>query len=103
MTVRDRAFYQVLTWLENDKEGDEPQPPEGMHPLATAEWQAGAAAAQKDFDESDAAWQDLEDFIVYGIKTTIIVSLASTAFWWHNPWGLLAADVVIAALLWRWL
>lgn len=102
MNVRERAFHQMLTWLDNDKTGEEPKPPEGLHPMAIEEWNAGAISAQKDFDESDAAWQGVEDLIVYSVKTSIVLSIVGVIYWLHEPWVLLAGGSAIAALLWRW-
>lgn len=102
MNVRERAFHQVLAWLDSGKEGDVPRPPEGMHPMAIEEWQAGAVAAQRDFDESDAAWQGVEDLIVFGVKASIVLSVVGVIYWLHEPWVLLAGCSAIAAMLWRW-
>jgi len=103
MTVRESAFHQVTAWLENGREGAEPIPPEGLHPLAVEEWSAGATAARKDFDDYDAAWQGVEDFIVYCVKASILLAILGVVFWWHNPWGLIGGGITTAILLWRWL
>ena len=103
MNVRERAFHQVLAWLENERQGDAPQPPEGMHPLAVEEWNRGAVAAQKDFEESDAAWQGVEDLIVFGVKVGILFTIAGVVYAIHEPWCLLAGGMATTALLWRWL
>ena len=103
MSVRERAFHQMLAYLDGDRPGSEPQPPEGLHPLSLAEWNKGVAEARTEHAKDNDEWQQLEDFIVYGVKVTIIMTILGAVYWVHNPVGLLVGGVTSAALLWRWL
>lgn len=103
MNVRENAFHQVMTWLENDKQGDAPKPLEGMHPMAIEEWNIGAVAAQKDFEDADIAWQGVEDLIVYLVKVGVLGAIAGVVYTLHDPYVLLAGGLAEATFLWKWL
>lgn len=103
MTVRERAFHQMLAYLEGDRPGAEPQPPEGLHPLSLAEWNKGIAEARDEHVKENDEWQDFEDAIVVCVKIGMVFAVYGAVYWIHTPWALMAGSGLVAFLMWRWL
>lgn len=97
MTVRDVAYCETYEWLENGRSDPPPQPPEGMHPLALAEWVAGHEAANVAFDEAEAWVDRVERIVVKLFKAGIVVALFLTG-WGIGTWWSMSGTGVLALI-----
>lgn len=103
MSPREQAFSEVYVWLDNGSEGDAPQPPEGLHPLALNEWTAGAAAAHSKYMDEESAWIVTENFLVWFLKASALMTVAGVIYWIHEPWSMVIGGLICLYLLRKWL
>lgn len=93
--VREQARSEVYAWLDGDEEGPEPKPPEGMHPMSLREWNLGAAEAREEYETEEAQWVVVENFIVWLLKTGLILSGVAALYYLRMPWVSVIGGLVL--------
>lgn len=102
MSVRKQAYEQTMRWLNDDHDAEALRPPEGLHPLALAEWRAGHEAALKRSRELDESWTKTEDLIVFVVKLAILYAVTGAGYWLDTWFSWAAAAALDAHILWRY-
>jgi len=95
MGVRQQAYKECWQWLDaEDPDHPEPQPMEGLHPLAVEEWWIGYDVACKDYEAEEESIDEWADLVVDLIKSCGLLTVLGITCWIDNPWLSLVTGVL---------
>jgi hypothetical protein len=103
MSVKEQAYQEMYSWLDNDKQGFKPAPPIGMHASAVEQWEAGATEAYSDYDKDEAQWLKIENFIVVVVKVWLVGALLAAMYFVPHPLIILLVGFLGLYLIRRWI
>lgn len=101
MNVRHLAANETWAWIAGDRKGTAPCPPDGMHPLAVAEWWLGYNDAHEHEAREERVLDRWTSTTMWIIKCAVIIGACAFAKWAGNPYLMVAVGVAGLIYLWR--